>query len=124
MIKIYSAEKGTFLKKVNKSELELNRFLSENWNHFFPQYTYIKSEFSLDGNVRSRGTSGRIDILSFNPKLNRFVVIELKRDIDKNIRNQVNDYRDFIEDNFAKIYLLATQKFNVCLLYTSDAADE
>lgn len=38
MIKIYSAEKGTFLKKVNKSEAEVNRFLSENWSHFFPQY--------------------------------------------------------------------------------------
>lgn len=115
MIKIYSAEKGTFLKKVNKSEVELNRFLSENWGHFFPQYTFVKSEFTLDGNVRSRGTSGRIDILAFNPKTNRFVVIELKRDIDKNIRNQVSDYRDFIEDNFAKIYLLATQKFNITL---------
>lgn len=113
MIKIYSAEKGTFLKKVNKSEIELNRFLSENWIHFFPQYTFIKSEFILDGNVRSRGTSGRIDILAFNPKTNRFVVIELKRDIDKNIRNQVSDYRDFVEDNFAKIYLLSTQKFNI-----------
>jgi hypothetical protein len=45
MIKIYSAEKGTFLKKVNKSEIELNRFLSENWSHFFPQYTFIKSEY-------------------------------------------------------------------------------
>lgn len=113
MIKIYSTEKGTFLKKVNKSEIELNRFLSENWSHFFPQHTFIKSEFTLDGNVRSRGTSGRIDILAFNPKTNRFVVIELKRDIDKNIRNQVSDYRDFIEDNFAKIYLLTTQKFNI-----------
>lgn len=115
MIKIYSVEKGTFLKKVNKSEAELNMFLSENWSHFFPQYAFIKSEFILDGNVRSRGTSGRIDILAFNPKSNKFVVIELKRDIDKNIRNQVSDYRDFIEDNFAKIYLLTTQKFNIVL---------
>lgn len=124
MIKIYSAEKGTFLKKVNKSEIELNRFLSENWSHFFPQYSFIKSEFTLDGNVRSRGTSGRIDILAFNPKTNRFVVIELKRDIDKNIRNQVSDYKDFIEDNFAKIYLLTTQKFGIDLpKYESIAED-
>lgn len=113
MIKIYSADKGTFLKKVNKSEAELNNFLCKNWSHFFPQYIFIKSEFILDGNVRSRGTSGRIDVLAFNPKSSKFVVIELKRDVDKNIRNQVSDYRDFIEDNFARIYLLTTQKFTI-----------
>lgn len=113
MIKIYSVDKGVFLKKVNKSEAELNKFLSKNWSHFFSQFIFIKSEFTIQGNVRSRGTSGRIDIIAFNPKTSRFVVIELKRDIDKNIRNQVSDYRDFIEDNFAKIYLLTTQKFGV-----------
>lgn len=113
MIKIYSTEKGTFLKKVKKSESELNKFLSENWSNFFPQFTFIKNEFSLDGNVRSKGGSGRIDILAFNPKTNKFVIFELKRDLDKNIRNQVSDYRDFVEDNFAKIYLLSTQKYSV-----------
>lgn len=115
MIKIYSTEKKTFLKKVHKSEVELNKFLAENWSQFFPQYLFIKSEFILDGNVRSRGGSGRIDILSFNPKTNKFVVFELKRDLDKNIRNQVSDYRDFVEDNFAKIYLFSTQKFGIDL---------
>lgn len=67
----------------------------------------------MQGSVRSKGGSGRIDILAFNPKSNKFVVFELKRDLDKNLRNQVGDYRDFIEDNFHKIYLQATQKYNI-----------
>jgi hypothetical protein len=115
MIKLFSLDSKTFLKRENRSEVELNKFLCENWANFFPQYKFVKNEFTLDGSVRSKGGSGRIDILAFNPATNKFVVFELKRDIDKNIRNQVSDYRDFIEDNFARIYLLATQKFSVDL---------
>ncbi|MBI3258942.1 MAG: hypothetical protein HYZ54_05650 [Ignavibacteriae bacterium] len=115
MIRIFSSNNKKFLKSVNKSESELNRFLSENWNDFFPHLKFIKSEFSLEGNVRSRGTAGRIDILAFNPQSKKFVVIELKRDLDKNIRNQASDYKDFVEDNFANIYLLTIQKYNVNL---------
>jgi hypothetical protein len=115
MLKLFSTDNKKFLKRVNKSESELNKFLSDNWNDFFPHYIFIKSEFSLDGSVRTRGGSGRIDILAFNPKSNKFIVFELKRDLDKNIRNQVGDYKDFIEENFAKIYLLSTQKHEVNL---------
>ncbi len=115
MLKLFSTDNKKFLKTIHKSEAELNKFLSDNWGDFFPQFTFIKSEFTLDGNVRGKGGSGRIDILAFNPKTNKFVVFELKRDIDKNIRNQVSDYKDFIEDNFAKIYLLSNQKYNVAM---------
>lgn len=115
MLKLYSTDNKKFLKTIHKSETELNKFLSDNWKHFFPQYTFIKSEFTLEGNVRSKGGSGRIDILAFNHKSNKFVVFELKRDVDKNIRTQVGDYKDFIEENFAKIYLLSTQKYEVPL---------
>ena len=93
----------------------MNKFLSDNWKQFFPQYTFIKCEFTLEGPVRSKGGSGRVDILAFNPKSNRFTVFELKKDNDKNLRNQVSDYKDFIEDNFAKIYLYSTQKYNAVL---------
>jgi len=113
MLKLFSTDIKKFIKPENKSEAELNKFLSENWSQFFPQYTFIKSEFSLEGNVRSRGGSGRIDILAFNPKTKKIVVFEIKKEQDKNIRNQVSDYRDFIEDNFSDIYLLAMQKYNV-----------
>lgn len=113
MIRLFSSNNKKFLKSVDKSEAELNRFLSENWNDFFPQFKFIKREFTLDGNVRSKGTAGRLDILAFNPKSKKFVVIELKKDLDKNIRNQASDYKDFIEDNFADIYLLSTQKYDV-----------
>ncbi len=115
MLKLFSTDNKKFLKTIQKSELELNKFLSENWANFFPQFTFIKSEFTLDGNVRTKGGAGRIDILAFNPKSSKFVVFELKRDLDKNLRNQVGDYKDFIEENFAKIYLLSSQKYNALL---------
>jgi len=115
MLKLFSTDNKKFLKTVQKSEAELNKFLSDNWINFFPQYTFIKSEFTLDGDVRTKGGAGRIDILAFNSKTNKFVVFELKRDLDKNIRNQVGDYRDFIEENFAKIYLLSAQKYDAPL---------
>lgn len=109
---------------VNKSEAELNQFLSDNWSQFFPHFLFVKSEFILDGNVRSKGGSGRIDILAFNPKSKKFIVFELKKESDKNIRNQAGDYRDFIEDNFAKIYLVATQKYHVKLPLYNDISEE
>jgi hypothetical protein len=84
MIRLFSSNNKKFLKSVDKSEAELNRFLSENWNDFFPQFKFIKSEFTLDGNVRGKGTAGRIDIFAFNPKTKKFIVFELKRDFDKN----------------------------------------
>src|SRR5690606_22322221 len=113
MLKLYSTDNKKFLKQVNKSEAELNRFLSENWKEFFPHFTFIKNEFSLDGNVRSKGGSGRIDILAYNPKSKKFVIFELKKEADKNIRHQASDYKDFVENNFAEIYLLATQTYEV-----------
>lgn len=113
MIRLFSSINKRFLKSVDKSESGLNKFLSENWIDFFPQFKFIKNEFTLDGNVRGKGTAGRIDILAYNPKSKKFIVIELKRDFDKNIRNQASDYKDFIEDNFADIYLLATHKYEV-----------
>lgn len=115
MPKLFSNQHKNFLKQVNKSESELNKFLSENWTHFFPQYQFISNEFKLEGNVRSKGTSGRVDILSFNPKTKKFVVFELKKDLNRNVNEQASDYRDYIEDNFSDIYLQATQKFNVDL---------
>ncbi len=115
MLKLYSTDNKKFLKQVNKSEAELNRFLTDNWKEFFPHFKFIKSEFSLDGNVRSKGTSGRMDIFAFNPKSKKFVIFELKKDSDSNIRNQASDYKDYIEDNFAEIYLLSTQEYDVDL---------
>ncbi|MCW5924860.1 MAG: hypothetical protein KIS77_21250 [Saprospiraceae bacterium] len=115
MPRIFSTQSKKFLKQIDKSELELNRFLTDNWSLLFPQYTYISNEFKLEGNVRSKGSSGRIDILAFNPKTKRFVVFELKKDFDRNVNEQASDYRDFIEDNFAEIYLQSAQKYDVSL---------
>lgn len=124
MLKLFSTDNKKFLKTVHKSEAELNKFISDNWEFFFNHFIFIKSEFILDGNVRTKGGSGRIDILAFNPNSNKFVVFELKKDFDKNIRNQVSDYRDFIEENFAKIYLLSTQKYGALLPKYQDISEE
>ncbi|MAB47070.1 MAG: hypothetical protein CMC05_00385 [Flavobacteriaceae bacterium] len=124
MIKLYSTSNKKILQIVNKSEAELNNFLSHNWKTFFPQYVFIKSEFSIEGNVRSKGTSGRIDILAFNPNSKKFVVFELKKEKDKNIRNQVSDYKDFIEDNFSQIYLMSLQKYNAPLPLFEDISQD
>ena len=115
MLKLYSTGDKKFLKQTNKTEAELNRFLTEHWKEFFPHLVFIKNEFSLDGNVRSKGSSGRIDILAYNSKNKKFVIFELKKEADTNIRNQASDYRDYVENNFAEIYLLATQSFDVQL---------
>jgi hypothetical protein len=124
MPKLFSIQHKSFLKQVNKSESELNKFLVENWTHFFPQYQFISCEFKLEGNVRSKGTSGRIDILSFNPKSKKFVVFELKKELNRNVNEQASDYRDFIEDNFSDIYLQATQKFNIELPKYTEVSKE
>lgn len=115
MFKLFSQSNQRFLKQSEKSEVELNKFLKENWVNIFSQFTFITNEFKLDGNVRSRGTSGRIDILAFNPNSKKFIVFELKKNPDKNVRDQASDYRDFIEDNFADIYLQTTQHHEILL---------
>ena len=115
MAKLFSASDKKVLKEVNKPESTLNKFLCENFAELFPKLTFIKSEFVLTGNVRTRGSNGRIDIFAYNADTKRFVIFELKKDFDKNITDQAADYRDFIEDNFAEIYLLATQTLNVPL---------
>ncbi|GAB4128184.1 MAG: hypothetical protein OHK0045_15420 [Raineya sp.] len=115
MPKLFSSSVKKFLKQINKPESELNKFICENWASLFSNFIFISSEFPLKGNVRSIGTSGRIDILAYNPNSKRFVIFELKKEYDKNITEQVSDYREYIEDNFADVYLKTTQQYNVDL---------
>ena len=115
MPKLFSISNKKILKQVQKSETELNNFLTNHWKYIFPNFEFIKNEFRLNGSVRSNESSGRIDIFAFNPKTNRFIVFELKKEFDKNISQQASDYKDFVEDNFAEIYLEATQKFGIKL---------
>ncbi len=110
MIQIFSTTHNKLLNPVDKSEIDLNRFLSANWAKFFPSLLFIKNEFVLDGMVRTKTAApGRIDILAFNPKTNRFVIFELKKNLDKNILSQISDYKDFVEDNFSDVYLTAKE---------------
>ncbi|WP_027003795.1 hypothetical protein [Hugenholtzia roseola] len=115
MPKLFSSSVKKFLNQVNKPESELNKFICENWASLFSNLTLVSSEFPLKGNVRSIGTGGRIDILAYNPKSKRFVIFELKKEYDKNITEQVSDYREYIEDNFADVYLKTTQQYNIDL---------
>lgn len=114
-MKLFSTKNKKPLQQLRKSETELSRFFADYWSVFFPGYTFITREFKLEGQVRSRGTAGRVDILAYNPATKRFMVVELKKDRDKNINDQASDYREFIEDNFAAIYLLALEQHEVTL---------
>ncbi|MCF8336449.1 MAG: hypothetical protein K9I74_00550 [Bacteroidales bacterium] len=86
-------------RELNLHERDLSRIFYRNWSKIFPDLKLIQKEFTLQGEVRAKQTSGRIDFFAFNPSEKRFVVIELKVEYDKNIRNQIFDYVDFIEDN-------------------------
>lgn len=100
MPKLFSSKNKVFLKQIDKSEKDLNKFICDNWKNLFPKLTFIASEFPLKGNVRSIGTNGRMDILAYNSQTKRFVIFELKKDYDRNIIEQAADYRDDIQDNF------------------------
>lgn len=115
MPKLFSSNSKKFLKQINRPESELNKFICENWASLFPNLVFISNEFPLKGNVRSIGTSGRMDILAYNPKSKRFVIFELKKEYDKNITEQAADYREYVEDNFADVYLKTTQLYNIQL---------
>lgn len=115
MPKLFSITGKKILKQVKKSETELNNFLTNHWKYIFPDFLFIKNEFRLGGNVRSDESSGRIDIFAFNPKTNKFIVFELKKEFDRNVSQQASDYKDFVEDNFAEIYIETTQKFGINL---------
>jgi hypothetical protein len=113
MPKLFSSSSRKFLRQIEKPEKELNRFICDNWQDLFPDYTFIASEFPLKGNVRSLGNNGRIDIMGYNPDTKKFIICELKKDYDKNITDQTADYRDYVQDNFSNVYLYATQKYDV-----------
>ncbi len=115
MPKLFSKNNKKFLSIIDKPERELNKFICENWKMLFPKLTLIASEFPLKGNVRSIGNNGRIDILAYNSATKKFVVLELKKDYDKNITDQAADYRDYIQDNFSDVYLQSTQKYEIDL---------
>lgn len=91
------------------SERELSDLLFRYWDTIFPDLSLIQREFTLKGEVRNNYASGRIDFFAYNKKHKRFVIIELKTDYDKNIRNQIFDYVDFVEDNFSYILLKSKQ---------------
>ncbi len=115
MPKLFSNQNKKFLLQIDKPEIELNKFICDNWNSLFPKLTFIASEYPLKGNVRTIGTNGRIDIFAYNPEYKRFVVFELKKEFDKNITDQASDYKDFIQEYFSDVYLQTTQKYNISL---------
>jgi len=91
------------------SEKDLSDIIENYWEIIFPELHLIKREFQLIGQVRDSETGGRIDFFAFNPKSQKFVIIEVKKNYNKNIRSQIFDYADFIEDNFDFIYLKAKE---------------
>lgn len=113
MNRLFSSKYCEHLNPIEKSEQDLQDYFRENWSSIFPDLTFIKEEYTLSGNVRNKNRDGRIDIMAFNRKSKKFVVVELKKGHDTNIRGQANDYRDFIEDHFLEIYLDVKEELGV-----------
>jgi hypothetical protein len=95
-------------KEIEISEIGLSTIIHNDWKTFFPDYDILAKEFSLKGQVRSSNKSGRIDFIAYNQKKKCLTIFELKKDYDKNIRSQIFDYEDFIQENFSEIYLQLT----------------
>jgi hypothetical protein len=111
MKQLFSLKEKATLSQIDKSEKELQQFICDNWEGLFSQqYNFIAKEFSLKEAVHPSGSSGRIDILAYNPVTKRIVVFELKKDYDKNVGHQAADYRCSITRNFSAICLEAIQK--------------
>lgn len=105
MQKLFSNQDKKLLSQVDKSEKNLQQLICDNWKTFFPEYVFITQEFSLKGTVHPSGSSGRIDILAYNPAMRRFVIFELKKNFDKNVGHQAADYRHYVMRNFSAICL-------------------
>ena len=104
-MKLFNLTNGKSSNQIELSEIELSNLLQSNWRKLFPKFILIKREFYLKGEVRNHNSGGRIDFLAYNEKNSSFVVIEVKKNYDKNVRNQIFDYVDFIEDNFEYVFL-------------------
>ena len=109
MKQLFSIQDKILLPQIDRPEKNLQHFICDNWKTLFPKYTFISQEFSLKGTVHPSGSSGRIDILAYDPVAKRFVVFELKKDYDKNVGHQASDYRHYIQRNFPAICLDAIQ---------------
>lgn len=108
-MKLLDLKKIEVSKEIEISERELSDLLLKNWKQIFHNITLIKREFSLQGQVRDAETGGRIDFFGYNSFSKKFVIVEIKNVYDKNIRSQILDYADFIEDNFDFISLQAKE---------------
>ena len=117
-MKLINLKNDDVYKEVSLSELELSEILYRNWDKIFCEIKLIKKEFFLSGSVRKLNKSGRIDFLAFNVKTSSLVVIEVKKDYDRNIRSQIFDYADFIEENFEFVYLKANEFYHLPNLKT------
>lgn len=100
-------------KECDLLEYELQALLIKHWDVFFPDYLYISKEFYLSGDVRQINKSGRIDILALNRQTNRFIIIEIKKEFDINIRSQAFDYVDYFIENVHELYLKASEIKNL-----------
>ncbi len=125
MKQLFSIREEVLLSQADQSEKELQQFIYDNWEGLFSQqFNLIAKEFTIKGTVHPSGSSGRIDILAYNPITNRIVIFELKKDYDKNVGHQAADYRNFILRNFAAICLDAIQTHDVELPNKSEINDK
>jgi hypothetical protein len=108
-MEIIDLKKSNYFSEIEISERELSDIIFRKWTSIFPNLELIQKEFTLTGEVRDFFTGGRIDFFAYNREKRSFTLIEIKKVYDKNIRNQIFDYVDAVEDNFELIFLRAKQ---------------
>lgn len=97
MITIFSPQNEDFLKQIDHKEDYLEKFLVQYWKKLFPNFDFIKNQFVI-GNAR-------FDVLAYNPKTQKLIIFELKRNYDANIESQVFRYENLFRTEFANILL-------------------
>ena len=112
---------------VTMSEEALQQFICDHWEKLFPEYTFIKKEFSLKGNVHGLNRKGRIDILAYrtDKKTNKkmFAIFELKRG-HSNGMSQATNYSYFVQCNFPVVHAKAKKVRSVELPKMKEMIDE
>ena len=104
---------GEYLSLINKLESEVEDYFVSNWRQIFPHlYLIDRQVYSEILKRPGKVKAGIIDILAFNPRKNRFVVVEIKTGkLDGRVIDQGLDYSQSIIDKKLDFYKEIDQNY-------------
>jgi len=104
MQRLFFCQENKVLETVNnESEDKLNQFIWDNRKTLFPKYIFISPQFCL----KEDGKKKFIDIFAYNPKTEKFIIIELKIGYDEHVIHQATNYRDILLETFGNVFVKA-----------------